>query len=76
MVNGVYLRSAHGSWKTGVLPLMLAAYLLTCTFGELLQARVELHALQERMRKAESSKANKAKGAPARSSSSKHVHHE
>ena len=66
-VNGLLLRSSHGSWKMGVLPLMVAAYLLASTIGELLQARVMLNAIQERMRKAEASKS---------SSSSRKANHE
>ena len=65
--NGLLLRSAHGSWKTGVMPLMVAVYLLSATIGELLHARVLLHAIQQRMRKREASNAD---------GKSKHVHHQ
>ena len=58
LVNGLLLHSPAGGWKTAVMPLTLAAYLLASTIGELLYARVELNAVQQRMRKAEASKAN------------------
>ena len=58
VVNGLLLHSAKGGWKIAVLPLMLAAYLLVATIGELLYARVVLNEIQAKMKKAEASSAS------------------
>ena len=72
-VNGLLLRSSHGSWRMSVVPLMVAAYLLAATIGELLHARVKLNAIQKRTRKAE---ARQAGNGSSSSSSSKQVNDE
>ena len=58
LVNGLLLRSVHGGWKQGAMPVLVTAYLLISTIGELLYARVILHSVQARMRQAERSSSN------------------